>query len=169
MRLSSVLALCATLLTSAAMAQARTPPAWPLDTGTLIRVQATGLGFAFRRGTLKSTTADSISLKPSRAGAFSIGLDQISSLQVLRESHTAKAKYTMIGLLVGAAGGAILGAMTYSPSKCDSSVSFCVDLFDQGSSAAMGAVLLGGVGALVGFIAGAAPKETWVPVTIPTR
>ena len=75
----------------------------------------------------------------------------------------------LFGLLVGAAGGAILGAMTYSPSKCDSSVSFCVDLFDQGSSAAMGAVLLGGVGALVGFIAGAAPKETWVPVTIPTR
>lgn len=169
MRRSWILALCATLAPKAILAQAAEAGQWPLDSGTRIRVQAASLGPTFRRATLRSTTRDSISLEPPHAAAFSIGLDEIKTLQVLRESHTAKAKYTTIGLLVGAAGGAILGAITYSPTKCDPSVSFCVDVFDQGSSAAMGAVLLGAAGGLVGLIAGASPKETWVPVTVPTR
>jgi hypothetical protein len=133
----------------------------------MVRVQATRLGPGFRRGKLRSTTTDSLTVAPLDATSFSVGLNEIQKLQLLRESHTARAKYTAIGLLVGAAGGAILGAATYSESKCDSSVSFCVDIFDRSTSAAMGAVLLGAVGGLAGFIAGSSPQETWIAVSLP--
>jgi len=169
MRSSWILALCATLATHAASAQTARVTQWPLDSGRLVRIRVATLGPSLRRGTLTSTTADSITIEPPRVGRFSVGLDQITRLEVLQESHTAKAKYTMIGLLVGAAGGALLCAATYSPSKCDPSVTFCIEVFDRSASAAMGAVLLGAVGGLVGLMAGASPKETWAPVPIPAR
>lgn len=157
-----------TLLARVASAQ-MVSPTWPLDSGTTIRVKAASLGPEFRRGTLRATTADSITIAPRWSGTLSVGLDGISSLQVLTESHTAKAKYSMIGLLVGAIGGAFLGAATYSPSKCDATVTFCIDVFDRGTSTAIGAVMFGAVGGLVGLMAGAAPKETWMQVPVPTR
>ena len=168
MRMLKALALT---LIVANLAGAQTAPdiTWPLDSGTKIRIRAASLGASFRRGTLTRTTPDSITIEPLRAGAFSVGLDQVSSVQVLTESHTAKAKYTMIGLLIGAGTGAILGAATYSPAKCDASVTFCVDVFDRGATTAVAAVALGAVGALVGLMAGASPKETWVPVSVPAR
>lgn len=164
-----VMAICAVVASNSALAQTDSIARWPVDSGARVRVRAATLGPMFRRGTLTSATADSIVIQQPRVGRFAVGLDQITSLQVLRESHTEKAKYTMIGLLVGAAGGAILGAATYSPTKCDSSVTFCIDVFDRSSTAAMAAVLLGAVGGLVGLMAGASPKETWASVPIPAR
>ena len=102
-------AIYALLATSTAAAQGVSKPQWPLDSGTKVRVQAMALGPSFRRGTLTSTTRDSIVIEPVRANKFSVGLDQISSLQVLTESHTEKAKYTMIGLLIGAAETFVVG------------------------------------------------------------
>ena len=169
MRMLRVMAICAVVIAKGAFAQADSVVSWPVDSGSLVRVKAASLGPTFRRGTLTSTTTDSITLEPSRAGRFSVGLDQITSLQVLQESHTEKAKYTLIGLLVGAAGGAILGAATYAPGKCDPSAIICIDVFDRGSTAAMGAVLLGAVGGLVGLMAGASPKETWASVPLPAK
>ena len=166
MRLTLALALA--VLAPAASAQV-VQPAWPLDSGTMIRVKDVRLGATFLRGTLTSTTPDSITVRSLRAREFVVGLDRINSVQVLTESHTAKARYTMIGLLVGAVGGAILGAATYSEPKCDNSVSFCIAVFDRGSTAALAAVVTGAAGALVGFIAGASPKETWVSVPVPSR
>ena len=163
------LAFSVTLLTRTAATQTSPDVKWPVDSGTKVRVLVVGLGSGVRRGTLVSTTTDSITVEPVSAGSFSVGLDQIKSLHVLSGSHTNKAKYTMVGLLVGALTGAVLGAATYSPSKCDPSVTFCVDVFDRGASAAMGAVLLGGVGGLVGLMAGASPKETWTSVSLPSR
>ena len=166
MRLTLALALA--LLAPAASSQV-VPPAWPLDSGTMIRVRDLSLGPTFLRGTLTSTTQDSITITSPRAGVFAVGLDHINSVQVLTESHTAKAKYTMIGLLVGVVGGAIVGAATYSEPTCDSSVSFCIAVFDRSSTAALGAVVTGAAGALIGFLAGASPKETWVSVPVPSR
>jgi hypothetical protein len=150
-------------------AQQQSPVAWPVDSGTMVRVRSTSLGPSFRKGTLLATTADSIWIAVPRSDALGVPIQQITSMGVFRESHTNKATYTMVGLLVGALGGALLGAATYSPSKCDPSVTFCVDVFDRGASAAMGAVVLGAVGGLVGLMAGASPKESWTPVSLPSR
>lgn len=150
-------------------AQQQPAVAWPVDSGTMVRVRSTSLGPSFHKGTLVATTADSIWIAIPRSDAQGFPIHQITSIGVLKESHTNKAKYTAVGLVVGALAGAILGAATYAPSKCDPSVSFCVDVFDQGTSTAMGAVLLGGVGGLVGLMAGASPKETWTPVSLPAR
>ena len=150
-------------------AQQQSAVAWPLDSGTIVRVRSTSLGPSFHKGTLVTTTADSIWIAGPRAEPLAVPIHQITSMGVLKESHTNKAMYTTIGLLAGALAGAVLGAATYSPNKCDPSVTFCVDVFDQGSSAAMGAVLLGAVGGLVGLMAGASPKETWTPVSLPAR
>jgi hypothetical protein len=154
------------LLASAASAQV-VAPTWPLDSGTVIRV--TSVGSNFRRGTLTSTTSDSITIDRPRVGRFAVGLDQVRNVEVLTESHTEKAKYTLIGLLVGAGAGALIGAVTYSPSKCDASVSFCLDVFDRSATTAIGALVFGAAGGLVGLMAGAAPKETWVSVPVPSR
>ena len=169
MRRLWTLAIYALVAGHTTAAQTATHVNWPIDSGAKVRVRASTLGPSFRRGTLASTTADSVIIQPERAGKFSVGLDQITSLQVLRESHTAKAQYTMFGLLIGAAAGAVLGAATYSPSKCNGSESFCIEVFDRGSTAALGAVTLGLVGGLVGLMAGASPKETWETVPIPSR
>jgi len=166
MRLTLALALA--IFAPPALSQV-VAPTWPLDSGTMIRVRDVSLGPTFLRGTVTSTTPDSITIRSPRAGVFAVALDRINSVQVLTESHTAKAKYTMIGLLVGAVGGAIVGAATYSEPKCDSSVSFCIAVFDRGSTAAVAAAVTGAAGALVGLLAGAAPKETWVSVPVPSR
>ena len=164
-----MLAIYAVAVANTAAAQAPVKIEWPIDSGAKVRVMAESLGPTFRRATLVATTQDSIAIQPARSATISLGLDQIRSFEVLTDSHTNKAKYTMVGLLIGSLGGAVLGAATYSPSKCDASVSFCIEVFDRGTSTAVGAFVFGAIGGLVGLMAGASPKETWATVSVPSR
>ncbi len=161
-----VLAICAVGLANTALAQSGSMAGWPVDSGSIVRVSASTVGPELRRGTLVSTTPDSLVIAPKDQRAFSVRTANISKLEVMRGTHTAKAKYALVGLLIGVAGGAALGASTYSDS-CGQA-EFCLD-FGRGFAAASGAVLLGAVGALIGTINGASPKETWVPVPLPSR
>jgi hypothetical protein len=161
-----ILAICALGLANGALAQTGTIVAWPIDSGSVVRVSGSTLGSEVRRGTLVATTPDSLVIVPKDQTAFSVHTATISKLEVMRGTHTAKAKYALVGLLIGAAGGAALGASTYSDS-CGQA-EFCLD-FGRGFAAASGAVLLGAVGALIGTINGASPKETWIPVLVPSR
>ncbi len=166
MSILRVLAICAVGLANSALAQTGAIVNWPIDSGSVVRVSATTLGAELRRGTLISTTSDAIVIAPKDQTAFSVPTANISKLEVMRGTHTAKAKYALIGLLIGAAGGAALGATTYSDSCTQGE--FCLD-FGRGFAAASGAVLLGAVGGLIGVLNGASPKETWVPVLVPPR
>ncbi|HJP60783.1 MAG TPA: hypothetical protein VJ865_12320, partial [Gemmatimonadaceae bacterium] len=125
-----VLRVLVTAVATDVHAQQQSAVAWPVDSGTMVRVRSSSLGPSFRKGTLVTTTADSIWIAVPRSDALGVPINRITSMGVLKESHTSKAKYATIGLFVGALTGALLGAATYSPAKCDPSVTFCVDVFD---------------------------------------
>ena len=158
------------VLVAANVAAAQTAPVkdWPLDTGSKVRVLSPALGPSFQSGYLMSKATDTLVIRPQKGAAFSVSTNQITTLQVVRGTHTNKAKYSLIGFVLGALGGAVIGAATYSPAKCTEGT-FCIDLASRSFDTAAGAILLGGVGTLVGFVAGAVPKENWISVPLPTR
>ena len=73
-----------------------------------------------------------------------------------------------MGLVIGVAVGAVLGAATYEEPKCTPDAWMCgfMDPGRGGTAAITGAA--GGIlGTLVGFIAGAAsPAERWAPASV---
>lgn len=69
-----------------------------------------------------------------------------------------------IGLLVGTAGGALLGAATYRAPDCGPEAIICLD-FGRGFSATVAAIMGGGTGILLGATFGASAKyELWRPL-----
>ena len=71
----------------------------------------------------------------------------------------------LMGLLVGAGSGAIIGYATYKrPKPCG----FCIDFGPGAQAIAVGA--LGAIGGtFVGVIFGSRQTDTWVPVAAPAR
>ena len=148
------------LVPALAAAQTTVAPAWPLDSGARIRVLSPMFGS--RVGAVLSNTADTLTFRPERESkTFAVATANIRKLDVSQGQRTNAVKGMGIGFLVGAVTGAVLAGATYS---CDG---YCV--FDQGAAIGVGAGFLGLAGGLVGLMAGASPKDTWVPVALPGK
>jgi hypothetical protein len=133
-----------------------------LRVGTRARV-VTDRG-ATHTGTLTSVSENALTLVPARHPEQNVVLSmtEVSRIQVSTGRNRAKGALFngLIGLGLGAAGGAALGALTYEDS---SSCSFIC--LSRGESAQLGGILGGGAGLIVGAITGAVTgREKWADV-----
>ena len=144
----------------------------PAEPGTRIRVSAQGLAAPRLVGTVVALHADTLLFTPqSGRGPIAVPLESIRRLEVSRSRSSvgpAILKYAGIGLLLGAAGGALAGPFVIS-SGCtalkkdlDNQSKCLADLVD-GETRLKAALVFGlagtAVGALVGAIVGRARWE----------
>jgi len=150
------------------LAAAQNVPAgeWPLDSGSRVRILSAALGDRFQTGTLVSTRVDTVMFRLAGSSApFTITTPNIVKLEVARGRHQQKAKGALIGLLFGAAGGALMASATYKRTDCSN---FCFFETTRGEDAAIGGALGGIAGALIGtLVGGLIGTDTWVPVAVP--
>jgi len=162
--------IAATLMTPVlATAQTQTAPSpeWPVSAGSYVRIESSVLGSGFHKGNVVTATSDTLLFQPKAdAPAIQIATPNIVKLEVAGPQKTHKARGALIGFLIGAGTGAVLGAATYKKDQC---AGICVVPDARSFDATLGAVLLGVPGAIIGAIVGAHPSNTWVPVAVPRR
>ena len=164
-----ILALLVLVFTTAVQSEAQVASA--LQQGIRVRV-VTNEGGAIV-GTIAAPIGDSVVLSRSHEMA-AFALSEISTVQVSRGKGRMKGAFIKgaAGLGIGLLSGAIIGAATYTrDDECDSN-SFC--LFDciivcsRTDAALMAGTLVGGLGLVVGTIAGVATGwEQWQAVPVP--
>jgi len=164
MRVLTTVLLAFGLIPALAAAQDPPAPAWPLDSGSRIRILSPVLGDQLQAGTLTWTRGDTVGFRPSRGETqFTIATPNIVRLEAVHGTHQRKAKGALIGLLAGAAVGAVLGAASYKP--CEG---FCFFDDTRESDAAIAGALGGILGSVLGTLVGAiVPTDTWVGVAVP--
>ncbi len=171
MRLIRVVASLA-LVAPVLPAQSSVIPAWPVASGTRVRVLSPMLGDNKQVGVAVSATRDTLSFRREKQPAYtSISTSDIRQLDISEGTHTRRLNGGLIGFLVGAAGGGALSAATHKdPPPCTNF--FGCDTFGQISrsgDAVLGAVFGGVLGAIVGTLVGSRAVDTWVPVAVPVR
>lgn len=167
--------LCAVVLMTpvAGMSQLPQPDVIQVEPGSRVRIVAPVFGPGRQIGTVVSLTRDTLVLRQGVNTAFRpVATSEITALEISSGTHTRKAKGALLGLLVGAGGGAVLGYTLYREPRCRKEAFACVDIFGPGSkgaNAALSAVGGGLLGALAGTLFGLLPTETWVPGVVATR
>lgn len=170
MRTLALVAIWMVLLVKPLAAQDSPAVAWRIDSGSKVRVLSTSLGPGFRTGILESATTDFVRIRPQTAEPVTLATQDIKRIDVSRGTYTRKAAGALLGLTLGALGGAVLAGATYSPPRCDRNIDgWCWEFFDRGTTAMLGGALGGLLGTVAGLIIGASPRDNWVPVTIPAR
>ncbi len=128
------------------------------------RVRLSHPGEGTRTGTVVALTADTLEVRfEGRTEPAHLPLAQLTRLDVSRGREPGKRSGAGVGFLLGAAIGGIGGAV--SSTDCSAN-DFCAG---PGPSALMGALVLGGVGALIGRGYYMAPFEKWEPVSLERR
>jgi hypothetical protein len=162
-----------TLTAAVLPAQAPIIPAWPVVSGSRVRVLSPVLGDEKKVGVAVSATRDTLSFRHEKQPSYvSISTSDIQQLEIPQGTHTRKANGALYGFLIGAVSGAVLGAATHqSPPPCDpNAILGCgfqnILETSRSEDAFIGGVLLGGVGAIVGALVGSRAVETWVPVAV---
>jgi hypothetical protein len=164
-----ILPLCLATLVAPTPAAAQTGvvPDWPIDAGTRVRIVSPVLGTRPATGRVVSATPDTLMLlRDKQSTSMAIGTPSIVKVEVARGTHSNKAKVSLMGLLVGATAGALIGAAVYTPSECNL---ICVEPVGRGGVAVAGGVLGGVGGAIIGAFVGRRQTDTWVPVAVPGR
>ena len=171
MRLIRILCSAALVAPSLSAAQSPLIPTWPVTAGSRVRISSPVLGDKLQVGSVLSATSDTlVFLAAKQSTSTVLSTPNIVGMDVARGTHTSKMKGTLMGLVLGAGAGALIGAVTYRPTKCDAaSGQWCLDLFGQGGATAVGAILGGAVGTFTGLAIGSRPTENWVPVAVPGR
>lgn len=162
------------LTLTAAVLPAQVPviPAWPVVSGSRVRVLSPVLGDEKKVGVAVSATRDTLSFRHEKQPSYvSISTSDIQQLEIPQGTHTRKANGALYGFLIGAVSGAVLGAATHQgPAPCDNPFGCGLQgAFETSRSedAFIVGVLGGVVGAIVGTLVGSRAVETWVPVTVP--
>jgi hypothetical protein len=170
MRFASLLVAIVVAVPSALQSQTAMVRAWPVAVGSRIRVQTPAFGK--EEGTAALVTKDSLIFRGDNDTAYQpIPLTQITKLDVSTGKYSRKGMFAGVGFIFGAGVGAILGAASYPKPTCDNRVQICfnnvVGPGSRSSSAVLGGVLLGLVGAAVGAFVGSQQIDTWAPVVLP--
>ncbi len=148
------------LATSAAAQHVR-----DLQPGATVRIRAAGAERPYE-GRLVSLSRDSLVLALAGEGDSRVALprESVARAWIATSQHRETLAGLGIGFLAGAAVGAALGALAYQPCTGD----FCILDFGRGGEAAMAGVLLGGVGLVLGGIAGYCTHgQNWEPALLP--
>ena len=177
MRFMSTLCAVALMTPVVGLAQIAAPEDPRVDVGSRVRVAAPVFGTKAKQvGTVVSVAPDTVVL---RLGATvpgrSLAIGDITSVEVARGKHTRKALGALLGTLIGAGVGGILGYSLYEEPKCPSDAFWaCIGPLtpgptSKGSNAMVSAVAGGIVGALVGTAVGSRQRDTWVPASLAAR
>lgn len=135
---------------------------WPLDSGSRVRIHSPVFSDNTQQGTVMRTKEDTLLFRPWRGTASTtVGLRDITRLDVFQGTHTRKARGAIIGFLVA---GGIAAGVTAATWKKTASFDF-----GRGGDAAFVGVPVGLLGAVVGMLIGAQETDTWVPVRLPNR
>jgi hypothetical protein len=145
---------------------AQTPGAtsWPPAAGVRARILSPVLGDERQVGTVESVTGDTLRFRRAESvSSVSLKPSEITMIEVSTGTHTAKAKWAVIGFLAGAAAGAGIAAATYTP--CRDSFACIRDIGGRSGSIGLGAIVGALSGGLAGTLWGTRRRETWAPVS----
>jgi hypothetical protein len=140
-----------------------------VDAGSRVRIAAPVFGGKKRVATVVSVTSDSLVLRQSASTNYqSVAKSDITGLEVSRGTHTRKGKGALLGLLIGAGTGAIVGYASYRKPTCEgfSCIGNIYGPNSRGGTAALGAGVGGFLGAAVGTLLGMSATDSWVPATV---
>jgi len=87
-------------------------------------------------------------------------ISRLTALDLSTGRHKRRVLGAVYGLFGGAALGAVIGAVSYRKQTCAPGTFLC-DYPGQAGDEAIGAVLLGGAGTIVGAIVGAGKADSW--------
>jgi hypothetical protein len=135
-----------------------------IQTGSRVRIVASSLPGGVGVGNIITSDADSLIVQRERPQeVVRLARAEVSSIQVSAGHRRHAGRGALLGVLIGAGSGAVIGAMTWSPCT-----GFCfLEPDTRGASAALGAGVLGTVGAVVGTIAGVfSVSDEWQSVTV---
>lgn len=135
-----------------------------IQPGSRVRVVALSLPGVVEVGKVIATDPDSLIVERERSrGVARLARTDVSSVEVSAGHHRNAGRGAILGLLIGAGGGAVLGAMTWEPCT-----GFCfLEPDTRSASAALGAGVFGTLGALIGTVAGALNvSDEWQSVTV---
>lgn len=168
MRFNGILSAVALVLPGILGAQAPGNE-WPIAIGSRVRIVSPILGDQRQTGFVAASTTDTLVFRPAArdASPIAIATPNIARIEVASGTHSRKAKGALVGLLVGAGAGALIGAASYKkPKPCGC---FFVLEDSRGFDAALGGFLGGILGVITGAIIGSRQTDSWVPVAIPRR
>lgn len=162
----------------AAVASAQvTRPDWPsvasLRRGDTVRVWASAPPLSGRAGVVAGVGSDTLALSnlPGRrsfADGLAVPFRTLTRIEVQRGQRRS-AGWTVTGILLGLAGGAVIGSFGGVLLECGGS---CSD--EQGDlNGLLGFVIGGGLGAIAGGVTGgiigAQRRPRWQPISLPAR
>ena len=169
----TVLYLVVTVLVPNSLVRAQSPGSLP--PGTRIRITApSALTPARQTGSVLALRSDTLLLQPDGgAESLALPLAAVTELEVGHRGHRSTGTGFLLGVLVGGATGAGVGAAAYqNPKPCPSSQSYCGfgNLTSRGVDATVLGVLGGLVGGIVGaFVGHAHQSESWQQVPLALR
>jgi len=138
--------------------------AWPLDSGSRVRIQAPIFRGQEQEATVLRTDGDTLHFQPWRGTASNaVGVNDITRIDVQQGTHGRKLKGALIGFALV---GGVTAAVTAATWK--RSAGLGMD-FGQGGDAAFAGLFAGIAGGVVGLVVGAFETDTWVPVKLPNR
>ncbi|MFL5483808.1 MAG: hypothetical protein ACJ8AK_16635 [Gemmatimonadaceae bacterium] len=144
---------------------------WPPMVGAKARVLAPSLGIEKRSGIIESARGDTVQFRRPE-GLTSLAPSDITRIDILTGTHRETGKWTGIGFLVGAVGGAAIGVLTYKKPGpyCSTGYGFCIERSNDKGAAGGAGALLGLVGgSIIGAIYGHHLRETWTQLPLPAR
>ena len=130
------------------------------------RIRITQAGENPRVAILVAQNSEEIVVQgPRGANDDAVPLDRITQLEVSTGRHRNVLRGLALGVGIGGAAGLILGAAAYEPCT-----GMCIMApKDRGESAALGGVVLGTLGLVVGGLVGLASHDTWQRVPLDGR
>jgi hypothetical protein len=135
-----------------------------VQTGSRVRVVASSLPGGVGVGHVIAVSGDSLIVDRDRSGGVArLARGDVSSIQVSAGRHRHTGRGALLGVLIGAGSGAVVGAVTWAPCT-----GFCLlEPQTRAANAALGAGVFGTMGALVGTVAGAlSVSDQWQNVTV---
>ncbi|MEA2762214.1 MAG: hypothetical protein QOD47_1498 [Gemmatimonadaceae bacterium] len=139
--------------------------AWPLDSGSRVRIQAPIFSGKELQGTVVATQGDTLRFRPLYASAdHAVALNDITRLDVHQGTHGRKLKGALLGFVIGAGLAAGITAATWKKPAPNDGFGFD---FGQGGDAAFAGAFGGIAGGIVGLVIGAFQTDTWTPVKLP--
>ena len=167
MRFTRILWSAALVAPALSAAQTAAVRDWPVAAGSRVRILSPALGDQKQTGSVLSATSDTLVFLPLKQSISTpISTPNIAGIEVARGTHTSKLVGALLGFVVGAGAGSIIGSVTYKRPKC---VDFCFDMFGREGNIVVGGVLGGLGGTIAGLVVGNRKSDNWVPVTVPRQ